>query len=52
MRIAISPCMAGGYVDMHNIELNGAEQNICRDCVDKICMKKTEKLNKVEHRNV
>ena len=26
----------GGYVAIHDIDLNGAEQNICRDCVDQI----------------
>ena len=28
----------GGYVDMHEINLDGAERNICRDCVDELQM--------------
>ena len=43
----------GEYVAMHDIDLDGAELNICRDCVDKIWMGgKTDKLNKVQHSTV
>ena len=38
---------------MHDIDIDGAERNIFRDCVDGIRMGgKPEKLNKVEHRNL
>ena len=26
----------GGYVDVHEINLDGAERKICRDCVDEL----------------
>ena len=43
----------GGYVAMHEIDLDEAELNICRDCVDKIWMGgKPEKLKKVQHSTV
>ena len=38
---------------MHEIDIDGAERNICCDCVDGLRMGgKTQKLNKVEHSNV
>ena len=38
---------------MHEINLYGAEQNIHRDCVEKLWMVgKPEKLKKVGHRTV
>ena len=43
----------GGYVDMHEINIDGAECKVCRDCVDKLCMGgKPEKFRKVGHRTV
>ena len=43
----------GGYLAMHEIGLDGAELNICHDCVDKIWIgSKPEKLKKVQHSNV
>ena len=40
----------GEYVDMHEIDLDGAEQNICRDCVDDIWMGcQPDKLTNVVH---
>ena len=39
----------GGYVDMHEIDLDGAERKICRDCVDKLWMGgKPDKSKKVQ----
>ena len=41
------------YVAMHETNPDGAERNICCDCVDGLRMGgKTQKLNKVEHSNV
>ena len=38
------------YVAMHEIDLDGSELEICRDCVDKLWMGgKPEKLKKVQH---
>ena len=38
---------------MHDIDIDGAEENICRNFVDKLWMGgKPEKLKKVGHRNV
>ena len=38
---------------MHEIELDGAERNICRNCVDDLWMGgKTDKLKKVGHSTV
>ena len=38
----------GGYVAMHEIDIDGAEQKICRGCVDELCMgSKPNKLKKV-----
>ena len=38
---------------MHEIELDGVEQNICCDCVDKLRMgDKPDKLKKVGHSTV
>ena len=38
------------YVAMHEIELGGAEPNICRECVDGLQMGgKSEKLKMVQH---
>ena len=43
----------GGYVAMHEIDLDGEERNICDDFVDNIWMGgKHEKLNKVGHSTV
>ena len=43
----------GDYVAMHDIDIYGAELNICRDCFDEIWMGgKTEKLKKVQHSTV
>ena len=40
----------GEYVSMHEIELDGAERKICRDCVDNLRTGgKPEKLKKVVH---
>ena len=45
--------MRGEYVAMHEIDIDGAEENICRNFVDKLRMGgKPEKLKKVGHRNV
>ena len=36
----------GEYLAMHEIDIDGADQNICHDCVDKLCMGcKPDKLN-------
>ena len=41
------------YVAMHEIELDGADQKICRECVDDLWMGgKTEKLKMVQHSTV
>ena len=38
---------------MHDIDIDGAERKICRDCVDKLQMGgKPEKLKKLGHSNV
>ena len=43
----------GEYVAMHEINLDGAERNICHDFVDKIWMGgKPETLKKVGHNTV
>ena len=43
----------GEYVAMHEIELDGAERKIFRECVDKIRMgDKPEKLKMVQHSTV
>ena len=43
----------GEYVAMHEINLDGAELKICRDCVDKLWMGgKPEKLKKMQHSTV
>ena len=43
----------GEYVDMHDIGLEIAGLNICRDCVDKLWMGgKPRKLKKVQHSTV
>ena len=40
----------GEYVAMHEIDLDGTEPNICRDCVDNFLMGgKSNKLKKVGH---
>ena len=40
----------GGYVDMHAIDIEGAEWKICHNCVDEIWMGgKPKKLKKVQH---
>ena len=41
------------YVAMHEIDLDGAERNIFRGCVDGLRMGgKPEKLKKMQHSNV
>ena len=49
MCITIAPCLSGGgYVAMHEFDIDGAEQKICRGCVDELCMgSKPNKLKKV-----
>ena len=43
----------GRYVAIYEIILEGAEQNICHNCVDEIWMGgKPEKLKKVQHSTV
>ena len=43
----------GGYLAVHEINLDGAERNICRDYVGKLQMRsKPKKLKKVGHNNV
>ena len=43
----------GEYVAMHEIDLDGAEQKICHNCVEEIWMGgKPEKLKKVQHSTV
>ena len=43
----------GGYMDMHEIDLDGAERKTCSDCVEKIWMEgKPDKLNMVGHSTV
>ena len=43
----------GGYMAMHDIDLDEAERKICHNCVDKIWMGgKPEKLKKVQHSTV
>ena len=43
----------GDYMAMHKIDLDGADLNICRDCVDKLWMGgKPRKLKKVQHSTV
>ena len=40
----------GGYVAIHEIDLDGAELKICRDCVDELWMGgKPDKLKNVGH---
>ena len=43
----------GGYVAMHDINLDGEEQEIFCNCVDEIWMGgKSDKLKKVQHSTV
>ena len=50
---ACTTSMRGEYVAMHDIDIDGAEENICRNFVDKLRMGgKPEKLKKVGHRTV
>ena len=43
----------GGYVAMHEIDIDGAERNICRNCVEEVWMGgKPEKSKKVQHSTV
>ena len=43
----------GDYVDIHEINLDGAELKIFRDCVDELWMGgKPDKLKKVQHSTV
>ena len=38
----------GGYLDMHDIDIDGAYQKICRDCVDELwIVGKPDKLKKM-----
>ena len=42
-----------GYVEMHEIDLDGSEPKICHNCVDEIWMRgKLEKFKKVQYSNV
>ena len=42
--------LPGGYVAMHEINIDGAKQNICRNCSYNIWMGgKPDKLKKVRH---
>ena len=48
MRIVLAPRLSGGYMDMHEIELDGADRKVCRNCVDELRMGgKTGKSKKV-----
>ena len=43
----------GEYVAMHVINIDGAERNICHNCVDDLCMGgKPKKLKMVQHSTV
>ena len=43
----------GGYVDMHESELDGSERNICRECIDDLRMgRKFEKLKMMQDSTV
>ena len=43
----------GGYVDMHEIELDVSERKVCRKCVDDLRMGgKPEKSRMVQHSTV
>ena len=43
----------GGYVAMHEINLDGVERKICHNCVDELWMGvKPKKLKKVQHSTV
>ena len=43
----------GGYMDMHEIELDGSERKICRECIYDLRMRsKFEKLKMMQHRTV
>ena len=44
MHMALSQRLSGGYVAMHEVDIDRAERNIGYDCVDKLQMGgKTEK---------
>ena len=38
MRIALAPRLSGDYVAMHDIELDGLERKIFRECIDDLRM--------------
>ena len=43
----------GGYVAMHDIDIDGEEQKICHDCVDELWMGgNIDKANKTGHSTV
>ena len=43
----------GEYVNMHVINLDGADRKVCHNCVDKLwIVGKPNKLKKVQHRTV
>ena len=53
MITALAPHLSGGYVAMHEINLDRAERKICRNFVEKLWMGvKPEKLKKVGHSTV
>ena len=53
MHILLVPFLSGGYMIMHNINLDGVERNICCNFVDRLRMGgKPEKLNKLVHSTV
>ena len=54
MRTALVPHLSGGgYVAMYEINIDGVERKICRDCVDELRMGgKPEELKKVGHSTV
>ena len=43
----------GGYVAMHEIELDGLERNICRECIEELLMRdKSEKSKMMQDSTV
>ena len=53
MQITLAPRMSGGYVAMHEIDLDRVERKIFRDFVDELRMGvKPDKLKKTGHSTV
>ena len=49
----LHPVCQGGYVAMHDIELDGSERKICRECIDDLSMGgKFEKLKMMQDSTV